>query len=325
VKENKEKLNYKGMYLFIACAAFAGISIGFSHQLLANYFKDAYDATAAQRGFIEFPRELPGLLAMFLMAALSFMNDIRKAVVAQFLGALGMLALGIWHPSFWIMSLFLFVFSMGQHLFLPLQDSLALQLSHGENAGKVLGRVNSVRMITLVLSGIITFLGFRLGWFTFDVPVMVFIISAGAFIVAGFLLIALDRQVQVGPPVTENSAGKPKQRWVFRKVYARFYFICAVFGGRKQIMIVFSPWVLIDLLGFKADTMSILMVIGAFIGVFFIPLVGKMCDKLGVRKVLMFESFVFFFVYVIYGFLSKWVNENTVVLTGLGMMAIYLL
>jgi predicted MFS family arabinose efflux permease len=50
-----------------------------------------------------------------------------------------------------------------------------------------------------------------------------------------------------------------------------------------------------------------------------------MCDGLGVRKVLMLESFVFFFVYVAYGFLSKWVNENTVVLTGIGMMAIYLL
>jgi predicted MFS family arabinose efflux permease len=200
-----------------------------------------------------------------------------------------------------------------------LQDSIALQLTNGENAGRVLGRVNSVRMATLVLSGIITFAGFRYGWFSFDVPALVFIISAAAFVIAGILLAVLNHSVpRPGREIV-------KQRWVFRKTYARFYFICAVFGGRKQIMIVFSPWVLIDLLGFKADTMSILMVIGAFIGVFFIPLVGRMCDRLGVRKVLMFESFLFFFVYVIYGFLSKWVSENTVVLTGLGMMAIYLL
>jgi predicted MFS family arabinose efflux permease len=325
VETEKSKLNYKGLYLFIVCAAFAGISIGFSHQLLANYFKDAYDATAAQRGFIEFPREAPGLLAIFVMAALSFMNDIKKAVVAQFLGAIGMLALGFMHPSFIVMSLWLFVFSMGQHIFLPLQDSIALQLTHSEQPGKVLGRVNSVRMATLVLSGIITFAGFRLGWFTFEVPVAVFIISAAAFIIAGILLAVLDRRVRSETLLSANETGKTKQRWVFRKAYARFYFICAVFGGRKQIMIVFSPWVLIDLLGFKADTMSILMVIGAFIGVFFIPLVGKMCDSLGVRKVLMFESAVFFFVYVAYGFLSKWVNENAVVLTGVGMMAVYLL
>jgi predicted MFS family arabinose efflux permease len=178
-------------------------------------------------------------------------------------------------------------------------------------------------MATLVLSGVITFVGFRWGWFTFNVPALVFIISAAAFIAAGVLLFVLDRRIKLESPRQESE--QPKQRWVFRKAYARFYFICAVFGGRKQIMIVFSPWVLIDLLGFKADTMSLLMVIGAFVGVFFIPLVGRMCDRLGVRKVLMFESALFFFVYVAYGFLSKWVNENTVVLAGAGMMAVYLL
>ncbi|MDR2610170.1 MAG: MFS transporter [Clostridiales Family XIII bacterium] len=319
----KIKLDYKGLRLFIVCAAFVGISIGFSHQLLPNYFKDAYDATAAERGFVEFPRELPGLLAMFVMAALASINDVRKAVIAQVLGAAGMLALGLLHPHFAIMSLFLFVFSMGQHMFLPLQDSLALQISHGENAGAILGYVNSVRMATLVLSGIITFAGFRWGWFTFETPVFVFLISAAAFVAAGILLFILDRRVKLEPPRAETD--KPKQRWVFRKAYARFYFICAVFGGRKQIMVVFSPWVLIDLLGFKADTMSILLVIGAFIGVFFIPLVGRMCDRLGIKKVLMFESAVFFFVYVAYGFLSKWVSENEIVLTGIGMMAVYLL
>jgi predicted MFS family arabinose efflux permease len=319
----KTKLDYEGLRLFVVCSAFVGISIGFSHQLLPNYFKDAYDATAAQRGFLEFPRELPGLLAMFVMAALAHMGDVRKSVIAQILGAAGMLALGLLHPHLIVMSLFMFVFSMGQHMFLPLQDSLALQISRGENAGAVLGHVNSVRMATLVLSGIITFVGFRWGWFTFGIPVAVFIISAAAFVVAGILLLILDRRVKLEPSREETA--KPKQRWVFRKAYARFYFICAVFGGRKQIMLVFSPWVLIDLLDFKADTMSILMVAGAFVGVFFIPLVGRMCDKLGIRKVLMFESAVFFFVYVIYGFLSKWVNENEIVLTGVGMMAVYLL
>jgi predicted MFS family arabinose efflux permease len=317
------KLDYKGLRLFIVCAAFVGISIGFSHQLLPNYFKDAYDATAAQRGFLEFPRELPGLLAVFAMMALAPINDVRKSVVAQILGAVGMLALGLLHPHFVGMSIFIFVFSMGQHMFLPLQDSIALQISNGENAGKVLGYVNSVRMATLALSGIITFAGFRWGWFSFEVPVTVFIISAAAFIIAAVLLFILDRRVKLESSSSESE--RPKQRWVFRKAYARFYFICAVFGGRKQIMIVFSPWVLIELLGFKADTMSILMVLGALVGVFFIPLVGKMCDKLGIRKVLMFESAMFFFVYIVYGFLSKWVNENEIVLTGIGMMAVYLL
>jgi predicted MFS family arabinose efflux permease len=112
---------------------------------------------------------------------------------------------------------------------------------------------------------------------------------------------------------------------VFRREYLRYYVICALYGGRKQIMLVFSPWVLIELLDFGADTISILAVIGSFIGIFFIPLVGKLIDRLGVRKVMIFEAMAFIAVYIAYGFLSKWVTENVVVLTGLSMMFVYLL
>jgi MFS family permease len=112
---------------------------------------------------------------------------------------------------------------------------------------------------------------------------------------------------------------------VFRREYLRYYLICAVFGGRKQIMLVYSPWVLIDLLDFKADTISILAVIGSLIGIFFMPIVGKWIDYFGVRRVMTAEALAFIGVYIAYGFLSKWVNTNVVVLTGAGMMCVYLL
>jgi predicted MFS family arabinose efflux permease len=91
-------------------------------------------------------------------------------------------------------------------------------------------------------------------------------------------------------------------------------------------MIAFSPWVLIELVGFKADMMSILGVIGSFIGIFFITFIGKMIDKRGSRFTMMVEAGCFIAVYIAYGFLSKWISDNTVVaLTGVGMILVYLL
>jgi hypothetical protein len=52
------------LMIFLVATAFIGLANGFSDSILANYFKEAYDANAAQRGFIEIPRELPGVLSL---------------------------------------------------------------------------------------------------------------------------------------------------------------------------------------------------------------------------------------------------------------------
>jgi predicted MFS family arabinose efflux permease len=306
--------------VFIVASAFIGVALGLSDSILPNYFKEAYDAGAQVRGIIELPRELPGIVSIFIIAALSFLGDIRVAIFAQVFGVIGMLVLGLTRPVFPVMLIFLFIYSLGQHMYMPLADSIALSLSKDGNMGRVLGRFNSVRMAFLMISGVVTFFGFRFGWFDFETPVLVFLLSAAAFLAVGILLFVLyEMNRAAGHESHVNS------RFVWRRAYLRYYIICALYGGRKQIMIVFSPWVLIELLGFKADTMSILAVLGSFIGIFFIPAVGRLIDKLGVKRVMVFEALAFIIVYVAYGCLSKWVNENVVVLVGAGMLLVYLL
>ncbi|MDR2132710.1 MAG: MFS transporter [Clostridiales Family XIII bacterium] len=306
--------------IFLIATAFVGLAGGFSDSILANYFKEAYGVNAAQRGFIELPRELPGVLSFFFLAWLSFLGNVRSAVLAQMLGAAGLLVLGIWRPSYAVMLIFLFVFSTGVHMFIPLGDSIGLSLAQKINMGRVMGRINSVRMAFLMISGVLTFIGFRVGWFDFELPARVFIVGTACFFAASVLLTAQHR---IGGDFGDGPVERTK--FVFRKEYARYYLICAVFGGRKQIMFVYSPWVLIDLLDFKADTISILAVIGSLIGIFFMPVVGKWIDCFGIRRVMTAEALAFVAVYVAYGFLSRWVNTGAVVLTGLGMMFVYLL
>jgi predicted MFS family arabinose efflux permease len=307
--------------IFLIATAFVGLAGGFSDAILANYFKEAYDVNAAQRGFIEFPRELPGVLSFLFLAWLSFFGNLRNAVLAQFFSAFGLVVLGVFRPSYAVMLIFLFIYSTGVHMYIPLGDSIGLSLAQKMNMGRIMGRINSVRMAFLMISGVLTFIGFRVGLFSFELPVVAFLISAACFFIVGVLLVAqrqMSGDLNVGPPA-------PQTRFVFRKEYTRYYLICAVFGGRKQIMLVYSPWVLIDLLDFKADTISILAVIGSLIGIFFMPVVGRWIDGFGIRRVMTAEALAFVAVYIAYGFLSRWVNNNAVVLTSIGMMLVYFL
>lgn len=316
----KQRFNPEtGIKIFIVVSALIGLAMGLSDSILSNYFKEAYQVNAQQRGFIEFPRELPGILSMLVIAALSFIGNIRSAIIAQALCIVGLLVLGLVRPEFSGMLIFLFIFSMGVHMYMPLSDGIGLSLAGSNGMGKTLGMFNSVKMGFLMLAGIITFFGFRLKWFSFETPVAVFLVSAAVLIAAAVFLVILSKSGCI-----EDSSA-PKIKLVFRKEYIRYYIICALFGGRKQIMLVYSPWVLIELLDFKTDTMSILAVIGSLVGIFFMPAVGRWIDKLGVRTVMMMEALVFVLIYTAYGFLSKWVSVNAVTLTGIAMLLVYLL
>jgi len=318
--EEFQKRLKNAIFIFILVSAFTGFYTGAIDSIIANYFKDAYGATAQQRGLIEFPRELPGILSLFIIAAFSFLRDLRTAVIAQALGALGLVVLGFFHPGFGIMLVFLFIFSLGQHMFMPLGDSIGLSLASRDKMGRTIGQFNSARMAFGMIAGLACFFGFRSGFFNFNTPALIFLLCACAFLACAVLLMAMH--AQIGAEIESRTEAS---KMVFRKEYTRYYVICALFGARKQIMYVFSPWVLIELLDFKADTMSIIGVIGSFIGIFFIPLVGKLIDRRGSRFTMIIEAGCFVAIYVAYGLLSKWVNDKTVVIAGIGMFFVYVL
>jgi predicted MFS family arabinose efflux permease len=308
------------IFIFIIIMAFTGFQGGVLDLILSNYFKDAYEVTAQQRGLIEIPRELPGVVSLFIITAFSFLRDIKTAVIAQILGVVGLVVLGLFHPAYGIMLIFIFIYSLGLHMFMPLGDSIGLSLTTRETMGRVMGRFNSVRMALGMIAGLTCFFGFRSGFFDFNVPVLIFLICAGCFLACAVLLLILH--AKIGRDVESKTE---TSKMVFRKAYMRYYVICALFGARKQIMFAFSPWVLIELLGFKADMMSILGVIGSFIGIFFIPLIGKLIDRKGSRFAMIIEASAFIAIYIAYGLLSKWVDESTVMLTGIGMFFVYVL
>jgi hypothetical protein len=305
--------------LFIIITAIVSLATGLSNTVFSNYFKDAYDVTAYQRGLLEFPRELPGLLCLLVIGFGSFLGDIRLAIIAQVFSFLGIMALGLLTPTFTIMSIYLFVNSMGMHMYMPLKDSIGISLVNDKSkVGKRLGQYGGVRTAFRMVAGLIVFFGFRFGFFSFTSQIKwVFVISGLFSLIGLFLFVLLNKRV--GAKVQSHK----KIKLVFDKDYKFYYILAVLFGAQKQIIIVFGPWVLIDLLSKGADTISVLNMIGGFICMLFIPAVGRWIDKYGVKKMLYLDAVSFIIVYVAYGVISGMFSTGYLPMIGIPVIIAY--
>lgn len=286
------------IYLFIL--ALTALGLGLSDGIFSNYFKDAYNVNAFQRGLIEFPRELPGILCIAAVSFLSYLGDIRIAIIAQLLSFIGIMFLGFLTPPFAVMLIFLFINSMGMHIFFPLSDSLGMSLIKGEDVGKRMGQFKGVSTAFSMLASVVVFFGFRSGFFSFKTKIKtVFVISAVFFAAVFILFLYMNKLIKT--PIKEDR----KLKLIFRREYKYYYILAILNGVQKQIVSVFGPWILIDLLSKKADTIAVLGIIGSFIGIFFIPALGKWLDRYGIRKMLYADALSFIGVYIAYGVLAS--------------------
>ncbi len=303
----------KEFLLFIVITSVLGLAYGLSDTAMSNYFKDAYNITSYQRGVIEFPRELPGLLLVFIISGLSFLGDIRIAVIAQTLCVIGITILGFITPPFTVMLIFIFISSAGKHIYIPLSDSIGMKLVKDKSKlGKYMGTYRSIATAFSLLAGLIVFLGFKFGIFSFITQIKwVFVISGLLSFIVVVLFLKMNKMVK------EPLATARKPKLIFKKEYKYYYILASINGAQRQIVTVFGPWVLIDILGKGADTMSLLAIIGAFLGIFFLRFLGKWIDRFGVKKLLMADALSFIGVYLLYGFLTAGFDSGKFALVGL--------
>lgn len=315
-----KRLLRKDLLLFFIMISAAALGDGLSNSVYSNYFKEAFNVSATQRAFIEFPRELPGLLCALVIASLSMLGDAKISLIAQLCASIGLMAMGVFSPSFGVMLIFLFINSMGMHLFMPLSDSMGMALAEPGQVGRRMGQYASMKMLFGFIAGITVFLGFRFGAFSFDKPVnLLFIIGAVCFLVAAVAAALLIKQ---HVPVL---GARKRATLVFRKRYRYYYLLTMLNGVQKQIAYVFGSWVIVDLLLKKADTMSLLLITASFISIFFMRVIGRWIDRFGIKRMMYVDALTFIFVYVIYGFVVWGVYSQTLPGIGWPVLLIYIL
>ena len=317
----KKRMPRRELMLFFIMIAAAAFGAGLSDSVYGNYFKDAFQVTTTQRAFIEIPREMPGLLCALVIAWLSAWGDVRSSVVAQFLSFAGLIALALLAPTYGIMLFFLFINSMGNHLSVPLNDSIGMSIAEPDKVGRRVGQYASVKTMMGFAAGIIVFFGFRFNWFSFTTPVnLLFLIGSGAYLLAILASAFLVREKIPALSVPH----KKRRKFVFRKEYRYYYLVTMISGVQKQIALVFGSWVIIEILGKKADTMSLLMITVSFISIFFMNMLGRWIDRFGVKKMMYLDALTFIVIYIVYG-LVVWGITGKVISGTWPVLAIYAL
>ena len=177
---------FKGMSRDLALFLVVSFGVGLAGSLVEstfnNFVNETYTLTGFQRSFLEIPRELPGFLVVFMAALLWFLGSRKMGVVALLLYAAGVFLLGTISTTYSVMVIFLFIYSMGMHLFLPVQTTIGMELAAEGRTGRRLGQLNAVRNLAMIIGSGLVFLGFKYLHFKF----------IHTFIIAG-VVVALGR------------------------------------------------------------------------------------------------------------------------------------
>jgi predicted MFS family arabinose efflux permease len=269
---------------------FFGAASGIFVATLNNYLAEIHLLGAEARGWLEFPRELPGFLIMFVSGALlSFFRESQMAAVAMILSAVGAVGLGYLAPSHAALVLFIVIWSLGDHIIFVVEGPIGLKLAQGGKEGRRLGQFGGARNLGTILGvGAVFVLARVLG----DRFSLFYAIAAGSAVVAGILY----AQLNVGRD------DHPSRRLVFKKKYRLFYAISALFGIRKQIFLAFGVWVLVEIHNVSVSTIALLYFIAATLGVILRPLLGEVIDWLGERTVLALDELLLLAICLTYAF-----------------------
>jgi hypothetical protein len=257
---------------------FFGATGGVFMVALNNYLEGVHRLGAESRGWLEFPRELPGFLIFVVAAALlTRMRESRMAVVAMAASVVGGLGLGLLAPGPALLVLWIVVWSLGDHIIFAVEGPLGLKLARDGAEGRRLGQLGGARNVGTILgAGAVGLVALLFGE-RYDI---VFGLGAAFALVAGIFYWRL----RVGRGET------PSRRMVVRREYSIFYAISALFGIRKQIFLVFGAWVLVDLHDVALETMASIYLAASFLGIVLRPLMGEVIDWLGERTVLALDE-----------------------------------
>lgn len=303
---NKENVFNKSMVrevvlLFIA-VALIGFSSGFTENIWTNFYK-VIGMQTENRAVLEIPREVPGLIQALIIAALSFLTLGRMGAVAMFIRAIGLLCVGLLTMKFNAAFItYAVIVSLGEHIFMPLRNSIGITIANHGYEGRVLGMMDAVTT-ALAISASLPILFLFNGSNIKDYRIY-FAIAAVATLAAGLALFLMRTH--------KGSETIARPRLVFKKKYILYYAISFISGMRKQIYLVFAPWLLVNNFGQTVQSMTLLNIIGSISAFFVNPFIGHLIDKHGERKLLIGGGITCVAVYIFYAVLCTGDNMNAI-------------
>jgi hypothetical protein len=103
---------------------------------------------------------LPGFLVFFVTAIFYFISMRNWAVLVALMSDMGILGIGAFSPTIAIMTLFMTLWSLGDHVFMMVEGSVGLELAIASKEGKRRGQISGARNLAAIPGSFIVYLGF---------------------------------------------------------------------------------------------------------------------------------------------------------------------
>ncbi|MFN3721637.1 MAG: MFS transporter [Paracoccaceae bacterium] len=257
--------------------------------VLNNFVIEQAGFTGVEIGWLHTVREIPGLLAVLVIALLLVLREQVLALSSLLLLGLAT-AITAWFPSFGGLLIVTLLSSIGFHYFETVNQSLQLQWVEKTRAPQVLGRIVAVGSgASLLAYGLLVLLWDRFN-LTYDA---VYMVSGGATI-ALTLFAALAYPQFVNPIKQRNTI-------VLRRRYWLFYALQFMAGSRRQIFVVFAGFMMVERFGMKVSEMTALLLINYVLQMVAAPAMGRALGRFGERSVMAFEYTGLTLVFLFYG------------------------
>jgi len=254
----------------VAAASFAMQGGLAAYGALINPFvvKDLHLGAQALGG-LESLREVPGFLTVVLAAVTVRFREARLAAAALLLMGLGLAATAGAHTWLYLVAAGM-VWSIGFHLFAPLNNGLALAASDNGKEGRALGFIGGVGaaggMAALVMVLLLVGPLGRGGAF----------IPTGLLVMAGAIALLFMRKAQV----------VQRPRLLVRRRYGIYYALTLLDGSRRQIFSTFAVFLLAQNYHLDVPQLVPLLVFNGLVTAVTTPYIGRLIDRYGERRML---------------------------------------
>jgi len=285
----REGTSWRAFFLSILIS---GLAYGLYKGMLDNFLVEVVQMGEMDRGVTEFFRELPGIALVFILAAFYMLSaeSLYKLGALVMLVGMGMHAL---LPATKVLTtLAICMYSLGEHVQLGMKSTISLQYAKPERGGAALGAQSAISQIGTLAGYLVIVAVF--GALSKNQPYRLFFILAA--VLTGVSAIASLRIT--GKSQTDET----KRRFYFHKKYRKYYMLEMFYGARKQVFLTFGPYVLILFYGASAATVSLLFAVSAVACFFASPIVGRIIDKVGYKKVMVADTLILVIVCFFYGF-----------------------
>jgi len=279
--------------LFVMAAAMP-VAFATWSALLNNFVIEVAAFDGADIGLLHTVREIPGFLAIGVIAVLLVMREQSLALLS--LGLLGVAtAVTAWFPQMAGILTITMLSSIGFHYYETVNQSLQLQWLDKQRAPQVLGwLMAAASAVTLVVYAAIVLL-----WEPWGLTYNIVYMASGAAtaLAALFCWLAWPHFESPHPQ---------RKTMVLRQRYWLYYLLQFMAGARRQIFVVFAGFMMVEHYGFSVSQMTLLFMANLAINIFLGPMIGRLVSVAGERVALIIEYVGLTLVFVLYGGIYWW-------------------